>query len=597
MRSIRSRRLAAAIGATALLLAACGGSDEPAAPTPSPTPAPDAGPSEDFVASPGLEDCVTNATCNSGPRAAGGTVTWLIDQGHDAVFNIHRPDGGSVYLLQAMEGLFPTMGSFGPDGAWTWDFDLLAAEPEIINESPQTIQYKIRPEAVWSDGTAIDVDDFLWHWYHNSGREDLCVGCQPRATLFWENVESIEGSDGGKTVTITMKDGVVDPEWFGRGGISYPAHWSGLNWQAAPEIMGATSEYFYRNIPEYSGGPYIVDFWDRNERVIMVPNPLWYGEVDPSVDRIVKEFVTDRGSWLPAVQNSELDGGSPASFTPELLEDFARAQGVYTQVGSGGAVWEHVDMNLVTVPDQALRQAIFTAIDVEFARERLFDESARPPRRGHHNFTSASPNYLDLVSDFGYGDGDVAAARAILAEAGYTGMDGGAGALRAPDGSAVRDMRFSFLAANQNRATFVEFAQDWLAEIGIRVVPEPTDQLGAALVGGEYELVIFGWSGSPLFTTAPQQYWKSDSGSNFGKLDNAEVDELVTAAANQVDASLSVPFVHDAARIVLEEAYVLPMWDSLNFTFVRDSVANIRDNNFSSLRAQYNLNEWGVLAN
>ena len=595
MRTFRTRRIAAAIGATALLLAACGGSDEPAAPAPA--PAPDAAPGVDFPSSPGFDDCDTNPTCNSGPRAVGGTVTWLIDQGHDAVFNIHRPDGGSVYLLQAMEGLFPTMGYFGPDGAWYWDFDLLAEEPQILNESPQTIQYKIRDEAVWSDGTPIDVDDFLWHWYHNAGDEDLCVGCQPRATLFWENVASIEGSDGGKTVTITMKDDAVDPEWFGRGGISYPAHWTGLNWQAAPEIMGATSEYFYSTIPEWSGGPYVVEFWDRNERVIMSPNPLWYGEVDASVDSIVKEFVTDRGSWLPAVQNRELDGGSPASFTPELLQDFQRAQSVYSQVGSGGAVWEHVDMNLVTVPDQALRQAIFTAIDIDFARERIFDASALPPRRGHHNFTSASPNYIDHVSEFGYGDGDFAAARAILAEAGYTGMDGGAGALRAPDGSAVRDMRFSFLAANQNRAIFVELAQDWLAEIGIRVVPEPTDQLGAALVGGEYELVVFGWSGSPLFTTAPQQFWKSDSGSNFGKLDNADVDELVTKAANQVDASLSVEFVHAASRLVLEEAYVLPMWDSLNFTFARDSVANIRDNNFSSLRAQYNLNEWGVLAN
>jgi peptide/nickel transport system substrate-binding protein len=596
MRTHRSRRIAAAIGVTALLLAACGGSDD-AAPAPAPAPAPDAAPSEDFPSSPGLDDCATNPTCNSGPRAAGGTVTWLIDQGHDAVFNIHRPDGGSVYLLQAMEGLLPSMGYFGPDGVFYWDFDLLAEEPQVISDAPQTIQYKIRPEAVWSDGTPITVDDFLWHWYHNSGREDQCVGCQPRATLFWENVESIEGADSGRTVTITMKDGVTDAEWFGRGGLSYPAHWSGLNWKAAPEIMGATSEYFYRTIPSYSGGPYIVESWDRNERVVMVPNPAWFGEIKPSVDRIIKEFVTDRGSWLPAFQNGEIDGGSPASFTPELLQDFNRAQGVYTQVGSGGAVWEHLDFNLRTFSDVALRRAIFTAIDVDDARGRIFDASALPPRRGHHIFTAASPNYTDLVTPLGYGTGDVAAARAILAAAGYTGMDGGAGALRAPDGSVVPDMRFSFLAANQNRAIFVELSQGYLAEIGVRVVPSPTDALGATLVGGEYDLVVFGWSGSPLFTTAPQQFWKSDSGSNFGGLDNAAVDEAVTAAANQIAVADSVPFVNQAAQIVLEEAYVLPMWDTLNFTFVSDRLANVRDNNFSSTRAQYNLKDWGILAN
>jgi hypothetical protein len=31
--------------------------------------------------------------------------------------------------------------------------------------------------------------------------------------------------------------------------------------------------------------------------------------------------------------------------------------------------------------------------------------------------------------------------------------------------------------------------------------------------------------------------------------------------------------------------------------FVADRAANIRDNNFLSARSQYNLNEWGVLAN
>jgi peptide/nickel transport system substrate-binding protein len=201
------------------------------------------------------------------------------------------------------------------------------------------------------------------------------------------------------------------------------------------------------------------------------------------------------------------------------------------------------------------------------------------------------------VTPLGYGTGDVAAARAILAAAGYSGMDGGAGALRAPDGSVVPDLRFSFLAANQNRAIFVELSQGYLAEIGVRVAPSPTDALGTTLVGGDYDLVVFGWSGSPLFTTAPQQFWKSDSGSNFGKFANDEVDDLVVKAANQVDASLSVEFVHRAALIVLQEAYVFPMWDTLNFTFVSDRLANVRDNNFSSTRAQYNLQDWGILAN
>ena len=593
MRTSNKLRMVAAVGALAMIVAACG-SDDTAAPAPAPTPAPVEGPTDVFASNPGLDGCETDpANCNSGPREAGGTITWMIDQGHDGVFNIHRPDGGSVYLLQAIEGIFPRIGYFDADGTWKWDFDLLADEPQLVSSDPQTMVYNIREEAVWSDGTPISVNDFLWEWYHNSGDETKCTACLPRATAAWANVTDVVGSNNGKTVTITLAE--PDPEWYARYGPGYPAHWSGDDINT-PEGMTASSDYFYANVPDWSGGPYLVERWDVNERVVLVPNPNWYGAVTPSLDTIVKEIVTDRGSWLPALQNGELDGGAPASFTPELLEDFERAQNTYTAVGTGGAVWEHIDFNLNTVTDKALRQAIFTAIDVDDARSRIFSAAATPPLRGHHVFTANSPFYVDNVASTGYGTGDVTAARAILAAAGFTGMDGDAGALRAPDGSAVADLRFSFLAANQNRAIFVELAQSYLAEIGVRVVPAPTDALGATLVGGEYDLVIFGWSGSPVFTQAPDQYWNSESGSNFGGLQNAEVDELVTAAKAQTDINESVRLIHRASEIVLEEAYVLPMWDSLNFMFVRDSLANVRDNHFSSLRSQYNMGNWGILA-
>lgn len=597
-----ARRIAAVFAAGALVLAACGGDDGDSGPGTTAAPATTAAPGtvttepgEEFPSSPGLDDCAENpTTCNSGSRAEGGVVTWVVDQGHDAVFNVNRPDGGSVYLLQAFEGLFPRTGYFAPSGEWTWDYDLLADEPQLVNQDPMTIVYNIRAEAVWSDGTPISVDDFLWNWNHNSGDETKCTACLPRSTAAWGNVANVEGSNNGKTVTITLTN--PDPEWYARYGPGYPAHWTGDDIND-PDGMTASSDFFHANVPDWSGGPYLVQSWDPNERIVMVPNPLWYGAIKPSVDRLVKEIVTDRGSWLPAIQNREVDGGSPASFTPELLEDFARANNVYTSVGSGGAVWEHIDFNLNRVPDKALRQAIFTAIDVQDARGRIFSAAATPPLRGHHVFTSASPNYVDNTAGTGFGSGDAAAARAILEAAGYTGFEGNGSTLTAPDGTPVPPIEFSFLAANQNRAIFVELTQSYLADIGITVVPSPTDALGTTLTGGDYDLVIFGWSGSPVFTQAPFQYWHSGSGSNFGGLNNADVDRLVDEARSQTDISVSVRMIHEASKIVIEEAYVLPMWDSLNFMFVHDSVANIRDNHFSSLRSQYNLAEWGVLAN
>jgi peptide/nickel transport system substrate-binding protein len=554
------------------------------------------------VATPTLEDCDENPNdCNSGPRADGGEIIWMINQGHDGVYNHLRPEGGSVYLIQMMAGLDDGLqiGYFTPDGQWNWNLDLLEGPAELVSEDPMTVVYQFREEAVWNDSTPIDIDDVLWHWYHNSNKEEHCVGCNPRATTFHDTTASIEGTDGGKTVTVTYDDGFASPEWFARGMLSYPAHIAEAevgDWQNDPEAMGESSEYFLNTAPTWSAGPYVVESWTADEQQILVPSDAWFGETQATLDRLIKLIISDQPSWVPAMQNQEIHGGSPASFTPDGLERMTQVPGALTATGSAGAVWEHVDVNMDSITDQALRAAIFTAIDREDARTRIYGD-LEPPLRNNHIFAQLSPYYEDHLSATGYATGDADAARAILEAAGYTGAESG-GTLTDPEGNEVPELRFGFLQGNENRATFTELAQSYLADIGLTVVPDPIpgDQLGTVLTTQDYDLVIFGWSGSPLFANASYQFYHSTSGSNFGKLNNAQIDELVDQVRNQLDIDVSAELVNQVVPQVLEEAYVLPLWDTLNFMFVSDQYINIRDNHSSSLRSLYNPADWGAAA-
>jgi peptide/nickel transport system substrate-binding protein len=585
----------AAIGlATVLALSACAAEETPDPDTDA-EDVDDDGEEPAAAGDPGLDGCEDRPlTCNEGEREDGGEIVWMINQGHDAVYNHHRPEGGSVYLFQMLEGIMPSTGQFLPDGEWEWNLDLFEEEPEIVNEDPQTMVYRIRDEAQWNDGTPIDVDDFRWIWYHNSGNEDHCVGCNPRATSGWDEVASIEGEDDGKTVTITLNDGIADPEWFARYELTYPAHASGEDIET-PEGMGASSEYFLNTVPDWTAGPYLVESWTADESVVMVPNDNWYGSEQPTLDTLSKVIISDQGSWLPAMQNREIDGASPASFFVDLIGELDALPGVYHGTGSAGAVWDHVDINMDSITDVALRQAIFTAIDTEDAISRIFGGIVDPPQRLNHIFDQGSPYFEDKLTDTGYGTGDVDAALAILEDAGYT-LDGDT--LMDPDGNAVPPLRFAWLDGNENRATFVELSQSYLADIGIEIEPQatPGDQLGTVLEGQDFDLVIFGWSGSPLFTSSPHQFYNSESGSNFGKLTNDELDTLTEEVRNQIDIADSAVLANQAVEIVMDEAYSLPLWDTLNLMFVSDEFANIRDNHNSSLRSLYNLEAWGVLA-
>lgn len=551
---------------------------------------------------PSLDDCVERPDdCNSGERQDGGEIIFLVNQGHDGVFNHMRPEGGSVYLFQMMAGIQVGVGEFTPSGKWEWNMDVFASEPQLVNTNPMTVVYQIREEAVWTDGTntyPIGLDDALWHWYHNSGKEEHCVGCNPRSVNLHDTVESITASDDGRTITVTFEEGFATPDWFARGLFSYPA-WrveqEGIDWRT-PEGMGESSVFFNENVPDWSNGPYLVERWVPDETQVLVPNPHWYGEVKPTMQRVIKQVIPDQASWPTAVSTGELHGGSPASFTTDIRAQLMEIDGVMTAVGSAGAVWEHVDVNMETISDPVLRKAIFIALDRGDAHSRIWGDIA-PPLRNNQIFPQLSPYYEDHITERGYGSGDADRARQMLTEAGYTGAEKG-GTLTDPDGNPVPPLRFAFLQSNQNRAQFVELSISYLAEIGITVEPAPTpaEQLGTVLAEADYDLVIFGWSGSPLFSTSPHQFYHSTSGSNFGGLNNPEIDELVDQIRNQTDIAESARLVNQMMPILQEEAYVLPLWDTPNFMFLLDQYVNMRDNHSSSNRTFYNIEAWGVAA-
>jgi peptide/nickel transport system substrate-binding protein len=484
--------------------------------------------------------------------------------------------------------------------------DVLAAEPQIISEDPLTTRWQIRDEAVWDDGTPISAEDMIITWkMSTSEQEGYCTGCTPRATGDWDVIENVEGSDNGKTVTVTYKDGIADPEWFAFGsadniiGGFAPAHVAEQNGfdPDTPEGLGEYFAFLHENPPEFSGGPYLIEEFDLENQVVKVPNPNWYGEVKPTLDRVVIRFLSDAGTWVPALNNGELNGASPAGWEEDVVRQVLEMENVKVSISSGPS-WEHLDVNMDNEwlgGDVELRRAIFTVIDQSDLADRIYG-SLFPDYtvRRNHVFRSDSEYFVDQLEGTGQGSGDVEAARAILEAAGYQGMDGGAGALT-KDGEEVGPFRLRATTAAA-RVTAQQLIQGYLAEIGIQANIEPTDDLGGTLVSQDYDLMEFGWSGSPLFFGTMGQFWDSPSASNFGKYSNSEVDRLVDLEEQSATLDESAAIHNQAMELVVDDAYVLPLWDSPVYVFVTDNYVHVRDNTNSSLRALYEHHAWGVAA-
>lgn len=601
---------------------------------------------------PGLDDCDANPlTCNSAERQPGGQVNMIIGADWNG-WNHHRSASGSVYLMQAIEGISASFGYFEPDASWTWDQDYIVGEPELVSTDPLTLRYTINDNAVWYDSLEkvtheVTVDDWIWSWYQNSGKDgcypsdpetagspQICpidgdtwseddykayyaeyrgipdapvhcaattdhpLGCEARATQVTEDIVSIEADDAsGKTFTVTYRDGYYNPEWFAsNGGVTYPAFVAeqrGGDWKNDPAAMAASSYYFEHNFPYWSAGPYFIERGIVPTTAVMVPNPEWWGETKPTLDVLSKQVSSNVADYVVSLRNGDFDGGW-ATPTLDLLQGLRQEPGVHSALGTGGSVWGHVDYNMARVPERDIRLAIFVAFDLQDFLT-VYHGEINPPIRKNLFFSTSNARFDDSIGDTGIGSGDIERAKTILTDAGYT-YDG-SGKLLNPDGTPFRDLVFGYTSTAEERQALAMAMIASSAEIGITVNDGGNPNLGQLLAGGEWDLVTFGWSGSPLFANSPAQLYGCGSGSNYGGICNAEVDRLAGEISTATDLEQAAVQAAEVSRIVIaEEVFTLPLNDNVGIAFVRDTVANVRDNHYSSLRGFYNQADWGLVA-
>ncbi|WP_199044107.1 ABC transporter family substrate-binding protein [Glycomyces salinus] len=552
---------------------------------------------EGEAAASGLADCETDpVSCNAGERADGGDVTWALD-GSWTGWNLTMASDNNAYLNEALAGMWPYVGQFDPEGQWSYNDGLYAAEPELVSEDPVRVRYTLADGASWGDGEPVTARDFRYHWYATSGDDDLCEACTPADTAFGGSVADIEAE--GDAVTVTYVDGYANAEWKYTDVLSSPAHIAeeeGFDWAEDPADMADSQDWFSANPPTWSTGPYRITDAEAGDHVIYEPNPDWAGETEPTLDRLTFKVIDGLDSIVTELRQGTIDGASPFSVDVDTITQLEMSDEDVSYRIDGGPNWEHLDLNTENefLSDPDLRTAVLTAVDVEniISRTAALVQSDAQAKR-NHLFRFDSEYYTDRLAATSQGSGDVDLAVDLLEDADY-GWDSD-GALLTPEGEPVElDIRYT--QSNDTRKIISELIQANLTELGIEVDinPIPDADLGPVLFGGEFDLVVFGWSGNPGFVSPANQYWRSDSSSNFGRLDDPELDRTLAELSGTLDLDEAAALADRAVEQVVEDAYVLPIVDTPVVIMVSDRLVNVRDNWASQQRAMYNIAEWGV---
>jgi len=492
----------------------------------------------------------------------GGTVTFAA-RGEPTGFNPNTSIGNGPDVQNVVENVYPSVFRTQPDLSVRLDRRLMESA-ELTDERPQTVTYRIRPAATWSDGVPISAEDFAYLWRQSRGADKRI---DVAATTGYQDVRSVTGSKDGKTVTVVFARPFV--EWRLLFFDLLPSHYVSRQ----PGGWNTGLNRHPQQIP--SGGPFRIVRYAKGQSLTLERNPRYWGP-RAHLDRIVFRFLLDSSAQAEALGNGEVDVIDPRPQL-DLVQMVQHLPGVRSQLRFGLS-FEHLTFNLGNpiLEDIAVRQAIALAMDRQQLLERTVGQfSSGAQVLGNRIWLTGQPAYQDH-SD-GYGRGDAAAAERLLQQAGWIrGADG----VRAKGGQELR-LRFSTMTEDSIRVELGLLLQDQLRKAGIALeIHNPTveELFGDRLPQGNFDLVEFAWIGTPFAVSANRDIYTTGGGSNYGRFTDPAIDELFQRATAELDPGRSAALANQIDRRLWEGLPSIPLFQRPTFIAWRDTLRNVADN-------------------
>lgn len=506
----------------------------------------------------------------------GGVLTFGADQSPAGLNNNTSKDNlftTKHITIQALPQLFNQSREFKPTLGHAF------ASAELTSQDPQTITVKIKPEAVWSDGTPISADDLIWNWESQNGtNKELDVA----STTGYEDIESVTGSDGGKTATIVFKKNFAD--WQSLFTDILPAH-------IGRTIEGGWNNGFNDNLP-VSGGPYKLESFARGQEAVLVRNDKFWGP-KPKLDRIVMRYLPESTTQPDALKNNEVNVIYPQPQV-DMVQDIKAQTNLASELNFG-LTYEHITYNfenehLAKLP---VRQAIAKGLDRNQLVERTvkqFDSKASV--LNNRIFLTGQPQYADHAGE--YANRDVAGAKALLEGAGYTlGADG-----IYQSGGEKLSLRLSTTSGNALRELQCELIQKQLSEIGIEVKlahHDATKLFNEVWPGGDFDLINFAWVGSIYPISSTTSTYIPGGGNNNGKYNNPEIKTMFDQANGTLDPAQAAQLANSIDEALWRDLPNVPLYQKPTYLAYHNTYGNIKDNatNDGPFESAYT---WGLKA-
>lgn len=312
-------------------------------------------------------------------------------------------------------------------------------------------------------------------------------------------------------------------------------------------------------------GPFVFKGWTPGASISFAKNPEYFVPERPYFDNVEVRIIPQPDSLLAALRGKQIqlalgisgrDVGPIKSDNQFTIEEFDTG---------GGAIYVGANVTVKPLDDKRVRQAISYAIN----RDRIVQQGL-----GGYGLASSAPW---PKSSPAYSDGtarryphDPARAKALLAEAGVSGLD----------------LPLAFLSSAPAVAQMIQFD---LQQVGIKTTLEPLDpaKFQAQLISQSMPAL---WAGSHGFaqvhpSTLAVSAYPFNEAKNTSKFSDARYTEIVQRAWRQGDpASAQAKAAYqDLSEVLLDEQFVIDLVVQANLQASTSNLRGVTQNEFTAL--------------
>ena len=471
--------------------------------------------------------------------------------------------------------------------SWDEPFTLYGLLAESVETGPnrEWVEFTLRPEAHFSDGSPVTIEDVMWSY------ETLGTEGHPRYRGTWSQIESMEQT-GPRSIRFTFN--TDDRELaliIGMRPIMKKAQWDGRDFASSGlDVVPVTSAPYV--IESYEAGRYVTlrrdpDYWGRDL-------PFMKGQAN--LDEIRMEFFGDGTVQFEAFKAGELNAIRENNAEKWLTQyDFPAVQRgdvIKSEIGHGrptGMTGFVMNTRRGAFADWRVRDAMMHAFNFEYINETM--TGSRQPRITSYFSNSelgmshgpAEGRVREMLEPFaddllpgaldGYtvpeGDGtarnrsNIRAAMDRMEEAGWTVQEG------VMKNAAGQPFSFEIVLAQGSgeEQSIIDIFVQALTRMGIspRVTVIDAAQYNERVNAFDFDMTFFrrGISLSP--GNEQRLYWGSEAADNIGSrnlmgMKSEAADAMIETLLNATSQEDFVAASRALDRILTSGRYVIPIY-------------------------------------